>query len=88
MAFVTCTQFKSSQDAQDERIKELQQGITVAENSGLKGKGTSDSPLDLNLGETFTVDKAGQLGINATNVANIRLVDASGKHVLGYIVGA
>ncbi|MCQ9120961.1 hypothetical protein BKG95_02375 [Rodentibacter pneumotropicus] len=114
MAFVTCSQFKTSQEEQDkkaisaddklldkssgegggkvtiEKIKEAIAGdveVAVKDKSGITGNGTEKAPLALNLGSSIKVSDEGKIEVDANRVANIRLVDASGTHVLGKIVG-
>ncbi len=114
MAFVTCSQFKTSQEEQDkkaisaedslldkssgegggkvtiEKIKEAIAGdveVAVKDKSGITGKGSKSDPLTLNLGSSIKVSDEGKVEVVADNVANIRLVDASGTRVLGRIVG-
>lgn len=114
MAFVTCSQLKKSQEAQDkkaisaedslldksssedggkvtaEKIKKAIAGdveVAVKDKSGITGNGTKESPLALNLGNSMKVSDKGKIEVDVDKVANIRLVDASGTHVLGKIVG-
>lgn len=73
-----------------EKIKESLVGrveISVKEKSGIIGDGTKSNPLSLNLGNSFRIDSKGKIEANVTNIANIRLVDASGNHILGHIIG-
>lgn len=73
-----------------DKIKESLAGgveISVKEKSGITGDGTKSNPLSLNLGNSFRIDSKGKIEANVTNIANIRLVDASGNHILGHIIG-
>lgn len=65
--------------------------VTVDPKSGLTGDGTSESPLNLNLGDTLKVGADGSININESKVSEalggVNLVDASGTVVLGKIQG-
>lgn len=80
-----------------EKIKDALSGkvkVKVKSDSGLTGDGTEGSELSLSTDTTLQVTD-GKLGISSDvlkelvgkSLKKIKLVDASGKHTLGYILG-
>ncbi|QLB20078.1 hypothetical protein A6B43_00255 [Vespertiliibacter pulmonis] len=93
MAFVTCEKFNRSQEEQDDKMISAEDGL-LDKSSGVGGGKLTVEKLKENLAGDVRISIVKNSGIKGSgtkrdplSLNKIRLVDASGKHALGYIIG-